>query len=344
MVFNSLTDRLLALQKIRACRVADAHRLSELRYILWRRDGNPAAAQRLDPPGALPPLPVAANAVAPVRRAMAAVAQAAADTADYAADHAEARLQPLERATALLANELEVATIRSEQEPISRERLHPMPTAIGAYATAVAEFLGTIAARIARCYSRVRQKDWRLQDWRLQDWSLQDWSLQDRSPQDRSPQISLLHVARLQFSRLHVALLQVSRLQLIIAGLILADAAIIGWRTDLVWAMPQTASSPLRPNGMTASPSSSSRVRSATAQTTSKQCRICASPSATCSVRRYILGPPRWRAGVWLPARRWHFAANLLCHRQIRATLWSGSSIATIAFEVTTRARSSGLV
>jgi predicted Zn finger-like uncharacterized protein len=187
-------------------------------------------------------LVVAANAVAPVRRAMAAVAQAAADTADYAADHAEARLQPLERATALLANELEVATIRSEQEPISRERLHPMPTAIGAYATAVAEFLGTIAARIARCYSRVRQKDWRLQDWRLQDWSLQDQSLQDWSLQDWSPQISLLYVARLQVSRLQIARLQVSRLQLIIAGLILADAAIIGWRTDLVWAMPQTAS------------------------------------------------------------------------------------------------------
>src|SRR5713101_757208 len=58
---------------------------------------------------------------------MAAAAQAAAHPADYAADYAEARLQPLERATALLANELEAATIRSEQEPISRERLHPCP-------------------------------------------------------------------------------------------------------------------------------------------------------------------------------------------------------------------------
>jgi predicted Zn finger-like uncharacterized protein len=177
-------------------------------------------------------LVVAANAVAPVRRAMAAVAQAAAHPADYAADYAAARLQPLERATALLANELEVATIRSEPEPIPRERLHSIPTAIEACATAVAEFLGAIAARVARCYSRVRQKDGRLQDWRLQDWSLQDWSLQDWSPQ-----ISLLHFARLQVSRL-----KVSWLQLIIAGLILADAAIIGWRTDLVWAMPQTAS------------------------------------------------------------------------------------------------------
>jgi predicted Zn finger-like uncharacterized protein len=192
-------------------------------------------------------LVVAANAVAPVRRAMAAVAQAAAQPADYAAAYAEARLQPLERATALLANELEVATTSSEPEPIPRERLHPMPTAIQACAAVTAEFLGTIAARVARCYSRVRRKDWHLQDWHLQDWSLQDWSLQDwslqdRSLQDRSPQIPLLQVARLQVSRLHVALLQVSRLQLIIAGLILADAAIIGWRTDLVWAMPQTAS------------------------------------------------------------------------------------------------------
>jgi predicted Zn finger-like uncharacterized protein len=167
-------------------------------------------------------LVVVANTVAPVRRAMAAVAQAAAQPADRAADYAEARLQPLERATALLANELEVATTSSEPEPMQRERLHPMPTAIEACTAAVAEFLGSIATRVAGCYSRMRQNDWRLQDWSLQD---------------RSPQISLLHVTRLQVSRL-----QVSRLQLIIAGLILADAAIIGWRTDLVWAMPQTAS------------------------------------------------------------------------------------------------------
>jgi hypothetical protein len=148
---------------------------------------------------------------------MAAAAQAAAQPADYAADYAEARLQPFERATALLANELEAATIRSEQEPISRERSHPTPTAIELCAAAVAEFLDAIAARVARSYSRVRQKDRRLQDWSLHDWRLQ--------------------IARLQVSRL-----QVSRLQLIIAGLILADAAIVGWRTDLVWAMPQTAS------------------------------------------------------------------------------------------------------
>jgi predicted Zn finger-like uncharacterized protein len=167
-------------------------------------------------------LVVVANTVAPVRRAMAAVAQAAAQPADRAADYAEARLQPLERATALLANELEVATTSSEPEPMQRERLRPMPTAIEACTAAVAEFLGAIATRVAGCYSRMRQNDWRLQDWSLQD---------------RSPQISLLHVTRLQVSRL-----QVSRLQLIIAGLILADAAIIGWRTDLVWAMPQTAS------------------------------------------------------------------------------------------------------
>jgi predicted Zn finger-like uncharacterized protein len=137
-------------------------------------------------------LVVVANTVAPVRRAMAAVAQAAAQPADRAADYAEARLQPLERATALLANELEVATTSSEPEPMQRERLHPMPTAIEACTAAVAEFLGAIATRVAGCYSRMRQNDWRL--------------------------------------------------QLIIAGLILADAAIIGWRTDLVWAMPQTAS------------------------------------------------------------------------------------------------------
>jgi predicted Zn finger-like uncharacterized protein len=152
-------------------------------------------------------LVVATNAVVPVRRAMAAVAQAAA----HAADHAEARLQPLERATAL-ANELEVAPIGAEQKPISRAGLHPMPTAIELCAAAVVEFLGTIAARVARSCWRVRRKDWRLQ------------------------------IARLQMARLQVSRLRVSRLQLIIVGLSLADAAIIGWRTDLVWAMPQTAS------------------------------------------------------------------------------------------------------
>src|ERR1700730_16222624 len=102
-----------------------------------------------------------------------------------------------------------------------------MPTAIELCAAAVAAFLDAIAARVARSYSRVRQKDRRLQDWSLHDWRLQ---------------IARLQVSRLQVSRLQVSRLQVSRLQLIIAGLILADAAIIGWRTDLVWAMPQTAS------------------------------------------------------------------------------------------------------
>src|SRR5205807_3249330 len=109
-------------------------------------------------------LVIAANAVAPVRRAMAAVAQAAADTAAHPADYAEAGLQPLERATALLANELEVTTISSEPAPIPRQRLHPVPTAIRACATVIAEFLGTIAGRAARCYWRVTQKDWRSQD------------------------------------------------------------------------------------------------------------------------------------------------------------------------------------
>jgi hypothetical protein len=82
------------------------------------------------------------------------------------------------------------------------ERLPAAPTAVEACAAAVAAFLGTVATRVARCYWRARRQDWRLQDWRP----------------------------------------QISRLRLIIVGLILADAAIIGWRTDLVWVMPQTAS------------------------------------------------------------------------------------------------------
>ena len=152
-------------------------------------------------------LVVAANAVAPVRRALAA-AQAAVHAAN-----AEAWSPPLERATALLANELEAATtIGSEQEPILAERLPAAPTAVEACAAAVAKFLGAVAARVARCDWRARRKDWR-----LQVWSLRDWSLKGGRP-------------------------QISRLQLAIVGLILADAAIIGWRTDLVWVMPQTAS------------------------------------------------------------------------------------------------------
>jgi len=84
-------------------------------------------------------LVVAANAVAPVRRAMAAAAQAAA----HAANHAETWSPPLERATALLANELEAATTTgSAREPILAERLHAAPTAVEACAAAVAAFLG----------------------------------------------------------------------------------------------------------------------------------------------------------------------------------------------------------
>jgi len=79
-----------------------------------------------------------------------------------------------------------------------------MPTAIELCAAAVAEVVRTAATLVARCYWRARQKEWR--------------------------------------SRLPVSRPQVSRLQLIIVGLILAAAAIIGWRTDLVGAMPQTAS------------------------------------------------------------------------------------------------------
>src|SRR5215472_8836051 len=38
--------------------ISDAYRLSELHYVIWRRNRNPAVAQRLDAPGSLPLLSV----------------------------------------------------------------------------------------------------------------------------------------------------------------------------------------------------------------------------------------------------------------------------------------------
>jgi predicted Zn finger-like uncharacterized protein len=228
-------------------------------------------------------LVVAANAVAPVRRAMAAAAQAAAHAAAHAANHAETWSPPLERATALLANELEAATTTgSARKPILAERLPAAPTAVEACAAAVAAFLGTVATRVARCYWRARRQDWRLQDWRP----------------------------------------QISRLRLIIVGLILADAAIISWRTDLVWVMPQTASFyaelglPVNVRGVqfeaitaAAERHDGEPVLIVKGEIGNGTNTVQAVPhlrfaSATCNVRRYIPGPPRRRGEVWLPARR----------------------------------------
>ncbi len=63
------------------CRYANANRLPKLRYILWRRNGKPAAGQRLDPEASLPALPLGlASAALRYRQAFGRGRCCAADT------------------------------------------------------------------------------------------------------------------------------------------------------------------------------------------------------------------------------------------------------------------------
>jgi len=154
-------------------------------------------------------LKVAADAVPPVRRTMAAIAQATADAAWSA-------LPRLRRATTVLADELEAAGTQAERAPVGGPSTEPAGAERArAPATRPIERIAATLAPGAGAVSRQRLWWWRL--WRLnwrQSWR-QFWWL-------RRPSLS--------------------RLQCIILALALTDAAIIGERADVVWAMPQTAS------------------------------------------------------------------------------------------------------
>jgi hypothetical protein len=94
----------------------------------------------------------------------------------------------------------------------------------------------------------------------------------------------------------------------------LTDAAIVAERTDVVWAMPQTASFyatlglPVNLRGVhfarlaaTAErhESSSSKARSAMAQRRAPRYRLCALRSAMRRIRKFTPGPPRRRADAY---------------------------------------------
>jgi predicted Zn finger-like uncharacterized protein len=150
-----------------------------------------------------------ADAVPPVRRAMAAIAQAAADAAWSA-------LPRLRRATAVLAEELEAARTRADRAPIQPAGFHAEPAGADLAGATVTPLIAGISAIAARVIGAVRRQPWR-RSWRPSWWLSwrQSWWLWRPS---------------------------LSRLQCVILGLALTDAAIIGERADLVWAMPQTAS------------------------------------------------------------------------------------------------------
>ena len=152
-----------------------------------------------------------------------------------------------------------------------------------------------ISAGVARVIGAVRQQSWWRSWWR--SWRLSWW---------RSWLRSWLRSWRLSWWRWRPSL---SRLQCLILGLAVTDAAIVAERTDVVWAMPQTASFyatlglPVNLRRMhfarlaaTAErhESSSSKARSAMAQRRAPRYRLCALRSA---MRRIIYS---WTAA---PAR-----------------------------------------
>lgn len=169
-------------------------------------------------------LKVAADAVPPVGRAMAAIAQAAAD----AARSARSALPRLRRPTAVLAEELEAGRSPTDRAPTPPSAGVHAETAGVSHARppATTPPIEGAAAIIARVVGAVRRQHraWRF-SWRLS--RCRAWWLSLRVSWRRSwwlwrPSLS--------------------RLQRVILALALIDAAIIGSRADLVWAMPQTAS------------------------------------------------------------------------------------------------------
>ena len=164
-------------------------------------------------------LMVVADAVLPVRRAMLAVAQVAAEAARSTLPH-------LRRATTILADELAAASANSRARPdgaaISGARLAAAPGFAQHMRAASRRLVEGIAA-IRQSWLFRRRPSWRLSwpSWKM-SWQL-SWQLSWR-PSWRAfwpPSLSDLHY--------------------IVVALALVDAAVIGWRADVVSIMPQTA-------------------------------------------------------------------------------------------------------
>jgi len=224
----------------------------------------------------------------PVRCTLAAIAQAAADAA-------RTTLPRLRRATAVLADELEAGRSRADRMPTRPAGSPAEPVGAKPARATVTPPSQRISAGVARVIGAVRQQSWWRSWWR--SWRLSWW---------RSWLRSWLRSWRLSWWRWRPSL---SRLQCLILRLALTDAAIVAERTDVVWAMPQTASFyatlglPVNLRGMhfarlaaTAErhESSSSKARSAMAQRRAPRYRLCALRSA---MRRIIYS---WTAA---PAR-----------------------------------------
>lgn len=164
-------------------------------------------------------LMVAADAVLPVRRALQAAALAAADAA-------RSTLPRLRGATTVLAEELAAASASADRAPIPATGFHAGPSR-AELAGAAARLVEAIAAILRRLAGLCRQawgRYWR-QSWYLawrRSWYLSWYRSRPSFLPSWRPSRSHLHW--------------------VILGLTLTDAAILGFRADLVWAMPQTAS------------------------------------------------------------------------------------------------------
>ena len=200
--------------------------------------------------------------------------------AQAAADAARTTLPRLRRATAVLADELEAGRSRADRTPTPPAGSAAEPVGTKPARATVTPPSQHISAGVARVIGAVRQQSW----WR--SWRLSWWRWRP----------------------------SLSRLQCLILGLAVTDAAIVAERTDVVWAMPQTASFyatlglPVNLRGMhfarlaaTAErhESSSSKARSAMAQRRAPRYRLCALRSAMRRIRKFAPGPPRRRADAY---------------------------------------------
>ena len=173
-------------------------------------------------------LMVAADAVLPVRRAMLAVAQVAAEAA-------RSTLPRLRRATTILAEELAAANPRPD--PMVAADFHPSPSGAERAGGAEAQLTESIAAILVRFVAGLRLPAWSRygQSWPVA-WTV-SWRVSWRPSWRR-----FWHRWRLSLPLRPAWCPALSRLQWVILWFALIDAAIIGCRANLVWAMPQTAS------------------------------------------------------------------------------------------------------